>query len=121
MRPSSLPFTRILPIDEPQDPPLMGESGVGTDFHSPASGLRRASSRRPQVPDRPDNEPGMSSVYHLSTSSSPGIAGRHHPATSPCAVPSAGITRASSQQAPAENPVRSTRAADGPLPETPPF
>jgi LPXTG-site transpeptidase (sortase) family protein len=116
MRPSSLPFTRILPMNEPQDPPLRREGGVGAESHSPNSGLRSATVRHPEFLDRSENEPGMASTDPLPFSSFPGITGCHHPTASPYAVPSAGITRASSGQAPAENPVESTRAADGLLP-----
>ena len=118
MRPSSLPFTRILPMDEPQDPPLRREGGEGAAFHSATNGLRCSIVGRSGFLDHSENEPGKGAADPLPSSSSPGVAGLHHPAAPPCAVLSAGITPASREQAPAVSSVRNTRGADGPLPET---
>jgi LPXTG-site transpeptidase (sortase) family protein len=120
MRPSSLPFTRILPMDEPQDPPLRREGGEGAESRSPTNGLRCVIVGRSGFLNHSENEPGKGAADPLPSSSSPGVAGLHHPAAPPCAVPSAGITPASREQAPAVSSVRNTRGADGPQAETPP-
>jgi LPXTG-site transpeptidase (sortase) family protein len=118
MRPSSLPFTHILPLDEPQDPPPRSKGGVGDAFHSATNGLRCAIVGRTGFLDRSETNTGTGAADPLPSSSSPGIAGRHHPAAMPRAVPSARITPESRDQDPAASSVRNTRGSDGFLPET---